>query len=58
MISITRKEADYIRDVGFRNYVKMSSKTHKSGSKRYWLVENPRVLKALDNYRNNGKIGG
>lgn len=56
MISITKKEAEYIRDAGYKRYVKLSSRTHKKGSKHYWLVENPKVLKALENWREKIKV--
>ena len=56
MIGITKKEAEYIRNTGFRRFVKMSSKAHKKGSKHYWLVENPKALKALEDWREKIKV--
>lgn len=56
MISITKKESEYIRSIGMGKFVKLSSATHKSGSKRYWLVENPRALNALSDWREKSTI--
>jgi len=51
MILIARREADYLRENKMGKYVHVSSQTHKSKSKRYYLTENPRALKKLYKYR-------
>lgn len=42
-----------LRDKGYDEFVHISSKTHKSRSKRYWLVEDRRVLQCLYRYRSD-----
>lgn len=56
LINITRKEAEYLRYKGLGRFVNMSSATHKSRSKRYWLTENPKALKQLKQYRENSVV--
>lgn len=51
IFQITRNEANMLRDKGYDEFVNISSKTHKSRSKRYWLVEDRRVLQCLYRYR-------
>lgn len=56
MVEISRKEAEMLRKTGFGGYVHMSSKTHKSRSKRYYLTEAKTPMDFLEYYRNNRKI--
>ena len=56
MVEINRKEAEMLRKAGFGGYVHMSSKTHKSRSKRYYLTEAKTPMDLLEYYRNNRKI--
>ena len=56
LISITRKEADHLREIGLGRFVKMSSKSHKSRSHHFWLVENPRVLNELEKYKSKIRL--
>ena len=53
IFQITRNEANMLRDKGYDEFVHISSKTHKSRSKRYWLVEDRRVLQCLYRYRSD-----
>lgn len=53
IFKISRKEADTLRLKGYEDFVKVSSGTHKSRSKRYWVVEDRKVIRFLDNCRNN-----
>lgn len=52
IFKITRNEADMLRNNGYDEFVKVSSKTHKSRCKRYWIVEDRYVLRYLNRYRN------
>lgn len=51
MIKINQKEAEYIRSNGMDYLVHMSSATHKSRAKRYYLTEDKKGLRLLYNYR-------
>lgn len=49
---IRKKEAFMLRKNGFSNYVLMS----KSRNPKYYVVEEKRVLKFLDDFRNSIKV--
>lgn len=51
MIDITRQEAEYLRNNGVSNDVHMSSRSHKSRSKTYFLTTSPKAMKLLKKYR-------
>ena len=51
MILITRREADYMRENKMGRFVHVSSKTHKSRGKVYYLTENPKALEMLNDYK-------
>lgn len=51
MIDITRKEADMLRKAGRMNDVHMSSQSHKSRQKTYFLTTSPKSMKILNEYR-------
>lgn len=51
LIKISANEAKYIRDHGQGHCVHMSSKTHKSSGKRYWMTSSPRAMKLLKEYK-------
>lgn len=53
MIKINQKEAEYIRSNGMDYLVHMSSATHKSRAKRYYLTEDKRAMRLLKEYREN-----
>nr|DAQ22774.1 MAG TPA: hypothetical protein [Bacteriophage sp.] len=42
-----------LRSRGLDEFVKISSKTHKSRCKKYWAVEDRKVLWCLNTYRKN-----
>lgn len=48
MISITRKEADYLRQCELDEFVIVANKTHKSNHKSYYMVEDGVALRALE----------
>jgi hypothetical protein len=50
---ITKNEAFYLRSQGF--FCPMTSRTHKGRSKRYYVIEEPRILKVLQEYRDSLK---
>lgn len=51
MILITNNETEYLRSKKMDKYITVSSKTHKSKAKKYYLTENPRALELLNHYR-------
>lgn len=51
LILISKKEAEFLRKNGRSDDVHVSSKNHKSGSKRYYLTTAPKSMKLLENYR-------
>lgn len=53
MILITRFEAVYLRNKNLGHFVKTLNKAHKSAHKSYYLVEDPAVLKCLQNKKIN-----
>ena len=50
---ITKNEAFYLRSQGF--FCPMTSRTHKGRSKRYYVIEDKKILKVLQEYRDNPK---
>jgi hypothetical protein len=56
MIKISSKEAEFIRSKKLGYLVHISSPTHKSRSKRYYLTEDPRALRLLNAYRKESVI--
>ena len=53
MIKITETEAEYMREVGYKNCVKKSFTKHPT----YYLVETPRAVNELRRYQNKRIIG-
>lgn len=51
MIKISQNEAKFLRENGRGFDVHVSSKTHKSRAKRYYLTESKGSLKMLAQYR-------
>ena len=51
MIQITKKEAEYLRTHNRGDYVHMTSKSHKSSAKKYYIVENNKNMELLKEYR-------
>ena len=51
MILITKNEAKYLREHGRGADINISSKTHKSRAKKYYLEEKEKSLKLLEEYR-------
>lgn len=51
MILISSGEACYLRDNEMGKFVVVSSKTHKSKAKKYYLTENPKALSLLRSFR-------
>lgn len=51
MILISSGEASYLREKEMENFVVISSKTHKSKAKKYYLTENPKALSLLKDFR-------
>lgn len=51
MIKISRNEADYLRENGRGEDVKMTNVTHKSRSKTYYAVEHYKTLALLTKIR-------
>ena len=51
MIDITRKEADMLRAAGRGKDIHMSSQSHKSKQKTYFLTTSSKSMKLLDEYR-------
>ena len=45
-----------MRNNGFGKMISISSSTHKSRSKKYYLTENPKALNKLYQYREDIKI--
>jgi hypothetical protein len=56
LINITRDEATYLREKGFGRFIAISSSTHKSRAKTYWLTENPNVLRLIMEYRSSAVL--
>lgn len=53
MIQVNKYEADYLRQLKLGHYIHISSAAHKSKAKRYYVTEEPRVLKKLTEYRDS-----
>lgn len=53
MIQITRKEADFLRGHRRDKYIHVTSKTHKSSAKKYYVVTNDKNLELLKEFRNS-----
>lgn len=51
MVKITANEAKYLREHGHGDEIHISSKTHKSRGKRYYLTENREPMRLLRNFR-------
>jgi hypothetical protein len=51
LITITSKEAEYLRSKGRGFDVHVTSKTHKSRGKKYWLTTRYRSVQLLNDYR-------
>jgi len=51
VIQITQNEANYLRSKKFGYLIHISSITHKGRAKRYYLTEDHRGLKALNDFR-------
>ena len=51
LIKIEADEAAYLRENGQAFDVHMTSATHKSKAKKYYLTTSPRSMKLLDKYR-------
>lgn len=56
MVKISSKEAEYLRSKRLGYLVHISSPTHKSRAKRYYMTEDPRGLKALNTFRNSSVV--
>ena len=56
MVKISSKEAEFIRSKRLGYLVHISSPTHKSRAKRYYLTEDPRALKLLSTYRKESVV--
>ena len=56
MILITKREADYMRSEGYGHLISISSKSHKSKHRRYYLTENPAALGKLHKHRENSIV--
>ena len=55
MISISRAEADFLRDNQRGHDVHVVNRDHKSRGKRYYLTTSPKSMKLLNDYR-DGKL--
>lgn len=53
MIKITKDEANYLRSKRMGHLIHMSSATHKGKSKRYYMTEDKRAMRTLQNYQKN-----
>lgn len=53
LIQITQNEANYLRSKKFGYLIHISSITHKGRAKRYYLTEDPKVLRVLKEYKEN-----
>ena len=53
MIDITAREAKMLRDRGRSEDVHLSSRSHKSSHKSYYLTTSPKSMKILNEYRKN-----
>ncbi len=53
MIKISQKEAEYIRSKGMDYLIHISSATHKSRAKRYYLTEDKKAMRLIREYREN-----
>ena len=51
MIQITKKEAEYLRNHNRGDHVHMTSKSHKSSAKKYYVVDNKKNMELLNEYR-------
>lgn len=51
MVLISNEEACYLRDNNMGKFIVISSKTHKSKAKKYYLTENPKALDLLNSFR-------
>lgn len=51
MIKITKNEAEYLRANGLFYDVHMSSSTHKSKAKRYYMTTSPKAMRLLKKYK-------
>lgn len=51
MVLITNSETEYLRHNNMGKFITVSSKTHKSKAKKYYLTENPKALDLLRKYR-------
>lgn len=51
MIKISAKEAEYLRSKRLGSLVHISSPTHKSRAKRYYMTEDPRGMKCIKHFR-------
>lgn len=51
MIKISSSEAEYLRSKRMGKDVHMSSSTHKSRAKRYWMTESNKSMAILADYR-------
>lgn len=56
MIQITKDEAAYLRTKKMDYFIHISSATHSSRAKRYYLTEDKRVMRLLQNYRNDAAV--
>lgn len=58
MIQINQNEAEYLRAKKYGYLIHISSATHKSKAKRYYVTEEPKALKALKEYRESVILSG
>jgi len=56
MILISSEEACYLREKKMGNFIVVSSKTHKSKAKKYYLTENQKALDILNGFRKSVKV--
>ncbi len=53
LIKITKDEAEYLRKQRMGYLIHISSATHKGKAKRYYMTEDKKAMRTLQNYRKN-----
>lgn len=51
MIDITKEEAKYLASKGRQSDIHISSRTHGSSKKSYFITTSPKTMKILTEYR-------
>lgn len=56
MIQISKNEAEYLRKQNMDYLIHISSATHKGKAKRYYMTEDKKAMRMLQNYQKNKVI--